>query len=171
MHLARRFSWVRILGIGSLVLAVVFAVGACKGKEEAKAPAEATEKIAAPAPLTLETVAGIMGQAEIEKSGVYEVNSSAAELQITFHCYVPNEEEIADDIGTAMAPKIRELYAKLKDIDRVLFIVQVWKTGADTDWKPFCTFVTTRKMINETDWTKLLDADFFKTVLELKFAE
>ena len=46
-------------------------------------------------------------------------------------------------------------------IDQVVFDVSVTDLGAEL-WKPRIHFLVDRKLIEETDWTKFLDADFFK---------
>ena len=70
-----------------------------------------------------------------------------------------------------MAPKIQALYRKFKSIDRVVFKVDVFERRDVIEWRNYCSFATTRRLIDETNWTSLLLKDFFKVVLELKYAE
>jgi hypothetical protein len=51
------------------------------------------------------------------------------------------------------------------------FQIDAFERRGEIEWKPYCTFVTTRKLIQETNWTNLPAKGFFQVVLELKYAD
>jgi hypothetical protein len=170
MHPFKSRNNLKILGFLALIIWATFFMAACKGKEKAETPA--TENTALQAEdISLDTISAVLGKPEAEKSGIFDLGKSENELQIVYHFYTPEAKDIDDDIGLDLAPKIQELYKKFKTIDRVAFAVYVFHAGLSAEWKPYCTFVMTRKVINETNWTDLLATEFFKVVLELKYAE
>jgi hypothetical protein len=131
------------------------------------------EENAAPAAevVDLASVTPVLGKAEGEKSGLFDLEKAGVELQVSYHFYTTETSDINDDIGAEIAPKIRELYKKFKTIDRIVFSVQVPRPASLDQWKSYCSFATTRKIIEETDWTNLLATDFFRVVLDLKITE
>ena len=170
MHPFESRNNLRILGFLALIIWATFFMSACKGKEKAEAPA--TEKTGLQAEdISLDTISAVLGKPEAEKSGIFDLGKSENELQIVYHFYTPEPKDIDDDIGADLASKIQELYKKFKTVDRVAFAIHVFHAGLSVEWKPYCTFVMTRKVINETNWTDLLATEFFKVVLELKYAE
>jgi hypothetical protein len=165
MNQKLRFKIMAFLGTIALAFLALAFTSACKSnpKEETAAPAAEV--------VDLNTVSAILGKAEGEKSGLFDLGKAGDELQVVYHFYTAELTDINDDIGAEMAPKIRELYRTLKTVDRVVFSVEVAHPTALDQWKPYCKFATTRKLMEETDWTNLLATDFFRVVLELKYAE
>jgi hypothetical protein len=165
MNQRLRLKTMALFGVIALAFLALAFISACKSspKEETAAPAAEVVDLAA--------VSAVLGRAEDQTSGLFDLDQADGELQISYHFYTDQMSEINDDIGVEMAPKIRELYRTFKTIDRIVFSVQVAHPTSLQEWKPYCSFATTRKLIEETDWTNLLAADFFKVVLELKYAE
>jgi len=112
----------------------------------------------------------VLGKAEAQNSGVFDVQKGVEETLVVYHYYATDLGSFDKDFGQALAPKLRELYKKLKDIDRVAFDVFIPSEGVEP-WRPYVHFTVTRKIMEETDWTKLLDVDFFQTVLDLKYSD
>jgi hypothetical protein len=158
--------------LGLAVLAVL-SLAACQRGEKTAAPAPAAEKAAAPpaGELTLETLSSVLGKAEAENSGIFDLTKSENELTVTYHFYEARTRGMEERFGPDLAPKIQALYKKFKTIDRVAFKVDVFARRDAIEWRPYCSFVTTRKLMDETNWTNLLLKDFFKVVLELKFVD
>ncbi|MCX6559420.1 MAG: hypothetical protein NTZ26_02790 [Candidatus Aminicenantes bacterium] len=150
-----------------LIAAVLLVVAACAKKEPA-APAPATAK---PAPeatmMTADPLYEVLGKADAEKSGAADIQIGQDAVTVSYHYFMLKQLNFDKAFGPHIAPKIRDLYAKVKMIDQVVFDVSVADLGAEL-WKPRLHFLVDRKMIEETDWTKLLDADFFKVVKDLK---
>jgi uncharacterized protein YcfL len=164
----------KTLGLLLLGLLAAFAMTGCKGKESSQASiqAPAIEKPAVPSDeITMDSVAAILGRAGADQSGIFAFNKSGEELQVTYHFYRLHQRRMEPFIGPDLAPKIQALYKKFPSIDRVFFRVDAFIRTDDIQWKPYCTFVTTRKLMQETNWTNLLAKDFFEVVLELKYAE
>lgn len=164
----------RTLGLLLLGLLTAFAMTGCKGKESppTPTPAPVTEKPAVPSDeITMDTVASVLGKAEAENSGVFELNKTDQELQVTYHFYRLHQRRMEEFLGPDLAPKIQALYKKFPSIDRVFFKVNAFIRTDGIQWKPYCTFVTTRKLIQETNWTDQLANDLFKVVQDLKYIE
>jgi uncharacterized protein YcfL len=156
------------LGMVALAFLTLSYLAACKSQPQKEAAPEAA---AAAETVDIDSVSAVMGKAQTQVSGVFDVNQADTELQIVYHFYTDQMSDIDDDIGVDLAPKIREFYRTFKTIDRVVFSVEVSHPTTLDVWTPYCSFATTRQLIEETDWTNLLAADFFKVVLELKYAE
>jgi hypothetical protein len=150
--------------------AIVLSGAACKTNEPAGTPAPGKPGVQAEA-INLTTVSEVLGKATAENSGVFDLTKGDTEYWLDYHFYTPEAKDIDDDIGMDLAPKIQALYKKYKTLDRIQFIIIVFHTGSSVEWTPYCSFVMTRKVINETDWAKLLAPNFFQAVLELKYVE
>jgi hypothetical protein len=155
-------------GFLMLALSLMIFMSACKGKEKAEAPA--AEKAAAqPEAINVQTLANVLGTAEAEHSGIFDLTKGDNELWIVYHFYTPEMSDIDDDIGVEMAPKIEALYKKFKDIDRTVFVVQVSHPDSPLEWKPYCSFVMTRKVVRETGWGNFLAAELFKICQDIQY--
>ena len=169
MHMSRSTKISKLVFAVALSGAVALMLAGCKANEPAGAPASEKPAVAAEA-IDIAAVSEVLGKAQAENSGVFDLVKGDTEYWVVYHFYTPEAKDIDDDIGMDMAPKIQALFNKYKTLDRVHFVVHVFHAGSSTEWAPYCSFVLTRKVINETDWTKLLAVDFFKAVLELKYA-
>jgi hypothetical protein len=152
-----------IVIFGFLILGVLLAAfpTACKKVEK-----KTTEHLA----ISREMLIPIFGDPKDAHSGVVDVSQSDKELTLAYHFETQEISDFDDDIGRDLAPKIREFYKKFPEIDRVVFGVSLPSTTDETGWRPYVTFVVTQKLVNETDWTQLLDDDFLKVALEVKYA-
>jgi len=164
------------LGIVLVAVLAALTLTACQGREKTGAPAvpaPAAEKTVntSSEELNTEALSAVLGKAEAENSGVFDVAKGENELVVTYHFYEARKRGLEDRLGPDMAPKIQALYRKFKTIDRVVFKVDLFERRDVIEWRPYCSFATTRKLIDETDWTSLLLKEFFKVVLELKYAE
>jgi len=169
----KNHRYVSALALFGLAALAVLALAACQGGEKIAAPAPPVEKTVTPPAeeLSLEALYGILGKAEAENSGIFDLSKGENEMIVTYHFYEARKKGMEDRIGPDMAPKIQALYRKFKSIDRVVFKVDVFERRDVIEWRPYCSFATTRRLIDETNWTSLLLKDFFKVVLELKYAE
>jgi hypothetical protein len=169
----RHHRFPRFLSFFILAVLAAFSLTACQRSEKTAAPAPVSEKAAAPPAeeLTLETLSSVLGKAEAENSGLFELTRGENEWIVTYHFYEARTKGMEERFGPDLAPKIQALYKKFKTIDRVMFKVDVFARRDAVEWRPYCSFVTTRKLIDETNWTNLLLKDFFKVVLELKYID
>jgi hypothetical protein len=159
--------------VSRIVFAVVMSgaaalmLAACKGNGPA---APAGSEISAVQEETTDQAAfsEILGKAGAEKSGIFDLVRGDTEFWLVYQFYTPEAKDIDDDIGMDLGPKIQALYKKFKTLDRIHFVVDVFYAGSSVDWKPYCSFVMTRKVFNETDWANLLSGELFRVVLELK---
>jgi hypothetical protein len=158
----------RIFASLMLAGALTIFLPACKGQPQAEAPA-AEKASAQPEVIDIQTLSTILGKAEADHSGIFDLTKGDNELWIVYHFYTPEMSDIDDDIGVEMAPKIEELYKKFKDIDRTVFVVQVSHPDSPLEWEPYCSFVMTRKVAKETDWGNLLAAELFKICQDIQY--
>jgi hypothetical protein len=157
----------KLFVVGALAVCAILISVAC-GKAEAPKPAAEQVVAKAPAELSVnDEIVAVLGRAEAQVSGVFDVQTAAEGIAINYHHYLLQADAFDTDFPKAIAPKIRDLFAKVKSLDRVTFDVSIPTESAEV-WKPMLHFAVTRKLIEETDWTKLLDADFFQIVLDLK---
>jgi len=154
------------LGLVVLVLAAAVSLSNCKAKQAAP-----ENETMGPDRLTVEAVQAVMGKAGVRQSGVFDVSASENEYFVVYHFSTREVQDLDDDIGIEMAPKIKELYAKFKSLDRVIFDVDVWREGLDPEWISYCHFLMTRQVYDKTAWTSVLDKEFFKVVLDLNYNE
>ena len=155
----------KFFGFLMLAFSLMIFMPACKGQQRTEAPA--AEK--APEEISVQSLATVLGKAEAEHSGIFDLTKGNDELWIIYHFYTPEMSDIDDDIGVEMAPKIQELYKKFKDIDRTVFVVQVSHPDSPLEWQPYCSFVMTRKVVRETDWGNLLAAELFKICQDIQY--
>jgi hypothetical protein len=149
--------------------AAVGMLAGCKTNESG-APASGKTSVQAE-PISQAAISEVLGKASAENSGIFDLIKGDTEYWIDYHFYTPEAKDIDDDIGMDIAPKIQALYKKFKTLDRVHFVIIVYHAGLSVEWTPYCSFVTTRKMINETDWANFLAPNFFRIVQELAYAD
>jgi hypothetical protein len=115
----------------------------------------------------------ILGEAKEDYPGVQDIEQSGSEL-IVYYRFIPKDTNtLQEELGEDLAPKIKKLYETDKAADVLRFVVSIpftEETGG-TSFKRQLSFVMTRKVFIETDWTGLLSRDFLKIVLELKGSE
>ncbi len=145
---------------GYLAIAVLVAAGAyfCKGKESPDVSG-----------ITMDSLADVLGRADGTRSGIIDMAKSGDEIRLTYLLYVPDRSMLDQMIGAEIAPKLRELYGKFKGMDRVVFSVETALSGSVPPGVPYCSFVMTRKVYNETNWSGLLDRDLFKICKDVTY--
>jgi hypothetical protein len=157
-----------------VVLAVGFST-VCKSKN-----ADMTEKTASAGPTemaetpdTMATLRAILGEAKEDFPGVQDIEQTGSEL-IVYYRFIPKDPDaLQEELGEDLAPKIKQVYETDKTADVIHFDVSipfVEETGG-TSYKRQLSFVMTKKIFTETDWTGLLSRDFLKVVQDLKVAE
>jgi len=99
------------------------------------------------------------------------IHLGKGELIVTYHFYEARKKGLDERMGQDLAPKIQALYRKFPGLHRITFKIEVYEQRDVVLWRPYCSFVTTRKIIDDTDWTSLLLKDFFGIVQELAYAE
>ncbi|MHB8054782.1 MAG: hypothetical protein ACYDH3_06000 [Candidatus Aminicenantales bacterium] len=155
-----------ILMLAGLVMFGLFTLAGCK--KNAPAPASGTaEKPMPTTVLSPDPLYVVLGKADADISGAADIQIGENAVTINYHYYQDKQQDFDKAFGPHIAPKIRDLYAKVKEINNVIFDVSVSDLGAEV-WKPRLHFAVDRKMITETDWTKLLDEDFFQVVKDLQ---
>ncbi|MDD8026215.1 MAG: hypothetical protein PHI34_06865 [Acidobacteriota bacterium] len=150
----------------ALFAASLFVFAACQKKTPAPTAETASPKAEA-ALVTIDDLTAVLGKADAENSGAADVQIGQDGVLINYHYFLIKEQAFDKAFGPHIAPKIRDLYAKIKPLDRIAFDVSVADLGNEL-WKPRLHFAVDRKLVEETDWTKLLGTDFFQVVKDLK---
>jgi hypothetical protein len=155
-HRATRFG---VLCLAFLSLAVL---AACKGKkvEPAQAVVNAEE-------IRVDDLKPILGESADDASGVTDCTEGDGIFIISYRYFDADRQNIDDDMVTEMAPKIQALYKKYPKLDRVRFQIDV-NSMTPGVWEPYVSFVLTRKIVDDTQWSGLLSEDFLRNVLELQ---
>ena len=112
----------------------------------------------------------IFGNGGGSTSGLIDFAQSSDELQISYYLYIEDMSIFDEEIEKDLAPKIQAMYQKFPEIDRTAFTVNVPRTG-EVPYRPYVSFAVTRKLVEETNWMNLLELEFFKVVMEVKFFE
>ena len=155
-----RFAKMILKISGYLAIAALVAAGAyfCKGKESSDLSG-----------ITMDSLADVMGKAGGSGSGLVDMAREGDEIRLTYLLYVPDRSMLDQLIGADLAPKIRGLYGKFKGIDRVVLSVETAMSGSVPPGVPYCSFVMTRKIYNETNWSGMLDRELFKICREVTY--
>lgn len=156
----------KILSFSSLLvmgfLLVVF-LGACKSEEKKEAKREILN-------ISKEMLIPIFGEGEGSVSGLMDVEQATTELKISYYFFIEDMSIFDEEIERDLAPEIQELYEKIPEVDRVAFTVYVPEMD-ETPYKPYVSFVTTRELVEKTNWANLLELEFFKVVMDVKYYE
>ncbi len=107
----------------------------------------------------------VLGEARDDASGVVECSSTEDALVISYRYYDADLLNIDNDMVTEMAPKIQALYKKFHALDRIRFQVAINSTTPGK-WEPYASFLITRTIVDEMQWSGILFEDFLKRVLE-----
>jgi len=148
------------LAMGFLLMAFL---GACKSEER-------TEEKSEMRVISKEMLTPIFGEGEGSVSGLIDFDQDDAELDISYYLFTEDMSSFDEEIEAALAPKIQELYTKIPEVDRTVFTVYV-PAMDETPYKPFVSFIVTRKLVEETEWDNLLELDFFQVVMDVKYYE
>lgn len=149
--------------IAALVMVVFFIafLGACKSEQKME---EKEETIA----ITKEMLKPIFGEGEGSISGMIDVEQTLDELQISYYLAVEDLSTFDEEIEKDLAPKLPALYEKFPEIDRTAFTVNVPQMG-EPPYRPYVSFAVTRKLVEETEWSNLLELEFFEVVLDVEY--
>lgn len=148
------------LVVGFLLIAFL---GACKSEEKMEVPTETTL-------IDKEMLIPVLGQGGGSTSGVLDVEQDPDEVKISYYFFIEDMTYFDEEIQSDLAPKIPKLYAAIPELDRVAFTIDV-PTFGDDPYKPYVSFVVTRKLVEETDWDNLLELEFFNVVMDVKYYE
>ncbi len=147
-----------------LVLGVILIAFSASCKKVEK---KTSERLA----ISQEMLIPIFGDPKDGKSGVVDVSETDEGLILAYHFATEEISDFDDDIGRDLGPKIREFYKQFPQVDRVTFGVSIPTTDNELGWKGYVSFVMTRKLVTETDWTTIIDDDLLRVALEVKYAE
>lgn len=149
-----------VAGLVVVVFFMAFLV-ACKSEEKMEEKGEAIE-------ITKEMLTPIFGDAEGLVTGIMDVEQTMDDLQISYFLSIEDMSNFDDEIERALAPKIPELYKKFPEIDRTVFTINVPQAG-EPPYRPYVSFALDRKLVEETEWSNLLELEFFEVVKDVKY--
>lgn len=149
-----------VAGLVIVVFFMAFLV-ACKSEEKVEEKGEEIE-------ITKEMLTPIFGDAEGLVTGIMDVEQTMDDLQISYFLSIEDMSNFDDEIERALAPKIPELYKKFPEIDRTVFTINVPQTG-EPPYRPYVSFALDRKLVEETEWSNLLELEFFEVVKDVKY--
>jgi hypothetical protein len=130
-----------------------------------------SEKAAAPKvkeELSLTALKPVFGEAKDVTSGLADFTESDTGIILSYHFYLTDPTNADRDIARELAPKIRKLYGRFKNVDRVSFEVSLPDQASPDDWNPYVSFSLTRKIVKETAWSDLFDTDLLGSALDVK---
>jgi hypothetical protein len=108
-----------------------------------------------------------LGEARDDISGVVDVTSNDTELVVSYRYFDADLQNIDNDMVTELAPKLQALYKKFPALNRVSFQVET-NGEVPGSWKPYMSFVITRKIVDEIEWSGILAEDFLRALTEYK---
>lgn len=140
---------------------------ACKSEEKSE---EKLEEEAVPMVISKDMLIPVLGVGEGSVSGLLDVEQSRDELKISYYYFIEDMAYFDEEIERDLAPKIQEMYKNIPELDRVAFTIYV-PTLDETPYKPYVSFVINRELVEKTDWTNLLELEFFQVVMDVKYYE
>jgi hypothetical protein len=140
---------------------------ACKSEEKSE---EKMEEETVPMVISKDMLTPILGEGEGSVSGLLDVEQSRDELKISYYYYIEDMAYFDEEIERDLAPKIQEMYKNIPELDRVAFTVYIPTLG-ETPYKPYVSFVVNRELVEKTDWTNLVELEFFNVVMDVKYYE
>lgn len=143
------------------VFMLLIFLGACKSEEKME---EESERMI----ISKDMLIPVFGQGEGSVSGLLDVEQSTDELKISYYYFIEDMTYFDEEIERDLAPKIQKLYKNIPEIDRIAFTIYV-PTLSEEPYKPYVSFVVTRKLVEETDWDNLLELEFFNVVMDVKY--
>ena len=152
-------------GLGLAVLAGLALWGSVACRSEKPAPPK-TEDM-----LSLAALTPAFGEAKDTASGLADFTQSDREVILSYHLYLADRSNADAEIARDLAPKIRRLYGHFKSVDRASFEVSLPDEASPSGWKPYVSFVLTRKIVKETGWSDLLDTDLLAVAIDVKRAD
>lgn len=158
----RRAAGERAVGLALAAGLALFVAAACRTEKPAPAPAEEE--------LSLEALTPVFGEAKDINSGLADFTLSDQGLILSYHIYLTDPSIADQEISRDLAPKIRKLYGRFKNVDRVSFEVSLPDQASPVGWNPYVSFSLTRKLVKETGWSELLDTNLLSGALDIKRA-
>jgi hypothetical protein len=140
---------------------------ACKSEEKSE---EKTGEGIVPMVISKDTLIPVLGVGEGSVSGLLDVEKSRDELKVSYYYFIEDMAYFDEEIERDLAPKIQEMYKNIPELDRVAFTINI-PTLDETPYKPYVSFVVTRDLVEKTEWTNLLELEFFKVVMDVKYYE
>ncbi len=144
------------------ILLITF-FGACKSEQKTE---EQKEQLL----ISKDLLVPILGEGEGSVSGLIDVETTADELKLSYYVFIEDMGRFNEEIERNLAPKIQEMYRTIPELDRVAFTIYV-PTEDEIPYKPYVSFTITRDLMEKTDWSNLLELEFFDTVLDVKYYE
>jgi hypothetical protein len=165
MKTQERHRMPELLGFGLAVLAGLALWGPVACRSEKPAPPKTEET------LSMVSMTPVFGEARDVKSGLADFTQSDEEIILSYHLYLADRSNPDLEIARDLAPKIRKLYGHFKSVDRASFEVSLPDEASPSEWKPYVSFVLTRKIVKETGWSDLLDTDLLAVAINVKRAD
>lgn len=156
----RRTSGLRWLGLAVLAGFALWGSAACRSEKPA---ASKTKEM-----LSLVALTPVFGEAKDMNPGLADFTQSDNEIILSYHLYLSDRSNPDGEIARELAPKIRRLYGHFAGVDRASFEVSLPDLASPDDWKPYVSFVLTRKIVKETGWSDLLDTDLLSVAFDVK---
>jgi len=148
------------IALAALVVLVMVGAAACKSERSA-APKVKRE-------LSLSLLKPVFGEARDARSGLADFSESDEGIILSYHLYLPDRTDADREIARELAPMVRRLYGRFDSVDRASFEVSLPDMSSPDGWKPYVSFVLTRKIVKESGWSELLDTDLLKVAVDVK---
>jgi len=149
-------------GLLAAGLMIITLGSACKAKKQEAA--KSTETLV----ISEDMLTPILGQGAGSSSGLLDANYGENVLTVSYYLFIEDMSRFDEQLGTDLAPKIRQLYEKFSNIDQTRFTVHV-PAVVGSPMKPHVSFSLTRRIMDETDWTNLLNTEFLRVVADVKY--
>lgn len=144
-------------------LSLIAFLGACKSEQKKEGEGEMLI-------ISREMLISILGEGKGSISGLMDFGQGQDELEISYYVFIEETSDFDEEIEADLAPKIQELYNKISEVDRVAYTVYIPEMS-EPPYKPYVSFATTRELVEKTNWMNLLELEFFKVVLDVKYYE
>jgi hypothetical protein len=118
--------------------------------------------------LTLEELTPIFGDAAQGGSGIADVSQTEYEILITYNFDNLDLPEFDEELGFDLAPKIIKFHDTLPHPDRMVFNVRI-PDESEEGWRPYVSFMLTDKIIEETEWTDLMQRNLLQVAMDVKY--
>jgi hypothetical protein len=117
--------------------------------------------------ITLPVLRSVLGTPMDDASGISDFShGDNGEIIIAYHYYDVDRDNYETDFASEIAPRIQNLYAKFKNLDRVRFEIVTNNPAAPPLWKPFSQFTMDRQTLEKLHWTWFVVRDILDQVLK-----
>ena len=138
---------------------------ACKSEEKSE---ERMDEEIVPMVISKDMLVPVLGVGEGSVSGLLDVEQGSDELKISYYYFIEDMAYFDEEIERDLAPKIQKMYENIPELDRVAFTIYI-PTLDEEPYKPYVSFVVTRDLVEKTDWMNLMELEFFKVVMDVKY--